>query len=237
MGSSCFLSSFLLSFPPPVLLSFCDIARTDMWRLAGCSLEVLSLCILPAKAAKWQPRWVSVTSPAAVGCTPAGRQSSVWCQQVPARLPSPPCCPADKGHQALAELLAQTLRAAARNVAAAAPRSSLLATLATVSVDTDGGGGSSSTRRVGQQFAAVSVLPPPMIPGNADAETTLCAMQVMGSADTCHAGQPETKGIIRSVHYDCTLGCTVENAFQNVHTSLWLPAGGLPGRGGRRPRL
>ncbi|KAI3430755.1 hypothetical protein D9Q98_009167 [Chlorella vulgaris] len=85
--------------------------------------------------------------------------------------------PGDKGHQALAELLAQTLRAAARNVAAAAPRSSLLATLATVSVDTDGGGGSSSTRRVGQQFAAVSVLPPPMIPGNADAETTLCAMQ------------------------------------------------------------
>jgi hypothetical protein len=151
--------------------------------------------------------------------------------------PSSPCCPADKGHLALAELLAQTLRTAARNVAAAAPRPSLLATLATVSVDTDGGGGSSSTRRVGQQLVAASVLPPPMIPGNADAETTLCAMQVMGSADTCHAGQPEMKGIIRSVHYDCTLGCTVENAFQNVHTSLWLSAGGLPRRGGRRPRL
>lgn len=118
--------------------------------------------------------------------------------------PFPPCCPADKGHQALAELLAQTLRAAARNVAAAAPRPSLLATLATVSVDTDGGGGSSSTRRVGQQLAAVSVLPPPMIPGNADAETTLCAMQVMGSADTCHAGQQELQGMVGFAVYITT---------------------------------
>ncbi|KAL4855511.1 hypothetical protein ACK3TF_003849 [Chlorella vulgaris] len=85
--------------------------------------------------------------------------------------------PGDKGHQALAELLAQTLRTAARNIAAAAGSPSILATLARVSVDTDGGGGSSSMRRVGQQLVAAPVLPPPMIPGNADAETTLCAMQ------------------------------------------------------------
>ncbi|PSC72893.1 photosystem II reaction cent isoform B [Micractinium conductrix] len=70
--------------------------------------------------------------------------------------------PSDTGHQVMAELLAGVvLQAAARVQAAAA---------AAAAAAGDGGGLAAVKPRAAE-------LPPPMIPGNADVPTTLCAMQ------------------------------------------------------------
>lgn len=67
---------------------------------------------------------------------------------------------AAKGHQALAELLASVMRTAMHNVEAAGGPAAVLAR-------------DSSNREAAQRD-----VPPPMIPGNMDAATTVCAMQV-----------------------------------------------------------
>ncbi|KAI7842255.1 hypothetical protein COHA_003896 [Chlorella ohadii] len=91
--------------------------------------------------------------------------------------------PADHGHQALAELLAGVIRSAARNVAAAGGPAAVL----DGSSSSGGGGGGQAqqaqqAQQQAQQQGQQAVLPPPMIPGNADQATTLCAMQARGLA-------------------------------------------------------
>ena len=73
----------------------------------------------------------------------------------------------DVGHQALAELLAGVVRMAAQSVAAAAAAGSR------DSSSSDGGDGDSAS-----SGNVPAELPPPMIPGNVDSPTSLCAMQV-----------------------------------------------------------
>ena len=81
----------------------------------------------------------------------------------------------DQGHQALAELLAGVVRTAAHNVAAAGGPAALL----DGSSSSSSGSSSSGSSKSGDSGKAQQVvLPPPMIPGNADQATTLCAMQV-----------------------------------------------------------
>jgi hypothetical protein len=78
---------------------------------------------------------------------------------------------ADHGHAALAELLAHVVRVAARNVAAAGGPAAVLAA--------SGDGGSEPDALAAWRGA----LQQPMIPGNADAATSLCIMQVGRVAD------------------------------------------------------
>jgi len=73
----------------------------------------------------------------------------------------------DVGHQALAELLAGVVRMAAQSVAAAA---------AAGGRESSGGDGGDGNRAGSGNVPAE--LPPPMIPGNVDSPTSLCAMQV-----------------------------------------------------------
>ncbi len=87
---------------------------------------------------------------------------------------------ADHGHQALAELLAGVIRTAARNVAAAGGPAAVLDGIS--SSGGGGGGQAQQAQQQAQQQGQQAVLPPPMIPGNADQATTLCAMQARGLA-------------------------------------------------------
>lgn len=116
---------------------------------------------------------------------------------------------ADQGHQALAELTAHVLRTAARNVNAA-------------------GGPGAVLRASGAAERLQQDVPPPMIPGNADAATTVCAMQVR--PERCAVGlgiggwRPEYRKY-------ANLSAVAE--YCNVsHPIAPSRAGGLQGRGG-----
>lgn len=77
------------------------------------------------------------------------------------------------------------VRTAARNVVAAGGPAAVLST-----GGADAGDGSSGGE--GQQLGE---LPPPMIPGNADQATTLCAMQVGCSCLRCGGGGSVAAGV------------------------------------------
>ena len=83
--------------------------------------------------------------------------------------------PSDVGHQALAELLAGVVRLAVQGVAAAPASSSASKSSGSSGSGDDSSGNSSSSE--------AAELPPPMIPGNVDSPTSLCAMQVGSMAE------------------------------------------------------
>ena len=86
-----------------------------------------------------------------------------------------PLLPPDLGHQLMAELLAGVVLTAVKNVAEGGGPA-VAAPAAGQAEGPAAAGGSGQGMGVGVD------LPPPMIPGNADVPTSLCAMQVRAAA-------------------------------------------------------